>query len=365
MTDILYGAPLSLYSGKARAYMDWKGVDYQEKLSRPEVYRDVIIPAVGRPVIPVLQLADGQIIQDTTKIIDHYEAMSGGPSVYPETPVQRLLALLFESFGDEWLTIAAMHYRWNHNEEWVYSEFGKVAAPDATPEEQYALGKKSGQTFKGFCPILGINEATIPAIEASYEALLADLNVHFAVHDYLLGTRPSIGDYGLIGPLYAHLYRDPASGALMERLAPNAVKWVKRMVHVDAPLSGEFLPDDQIPETLLPLLRRMMAEHIPWLQNISNMLAQWATDNAGDNKSEELPRAIGFAPIAIEGAMGARAASVFSLWMHQRCHECYHALKGDDKAAANALLDKVDGAAFRDFALPVRLDFSDHMLKIV
>lgn len=360
MTDILYAAPLSLYSGKARAYMDWKNVDYREELSRPEVYRDVIIPNVGRPVIPVLQLADGTVVQDTTKIIDHYETALGGPSVYPDTPVQHMVALLFESYGDEWLTIPAMHYRWHYNEDWAYSEFGKTALPDGTPEEQFAEGRKRGTAFKGFCPILGINEATIPAIEKSYEALLGELDVHFESHDYLLGSRPGIGDYGLIGPLYAHLYRDPASGDIMKKLAPHVAQWVERMVEVQAPLSGEFLPDDAVPETLLPVLRRMMAEHMPWLQQIAAMLQGWAQENAG----EELPRAVGFAPFTIEGIAGARAATLFSLWMHQRPLDAYKALEGDAKARADALLARVDGDAFWRFSLPLRLDFMDHKLAL-
>ena len=130
-------------------------------------------------------------------IIDHFEASEDGPPVYPETPRQHLASLLLEVFGDEWLVIPAMHYRWNYNEEWVYGEFGKVALPDASAADQYEAGKARGAAFKGFVPALGINEATIPAIEASYEALLVDLNAHFLRHPFLFGTRPSIGDFGL------------------------------------------------------------------------------------------------------------------------------------------------------------------------
>ena len=32
-------------------------------------------------------------------------------------------------------------------------------------------------------------------------------------------SRPSIGDFGLVGPLYAHQYRDPASGDLITKAA--------------------------------------------------------------------------------------------------------------------------------------------------
>lgn len=359
MTDILYGAPASLFSGKARAYLDWKQIDYNEQPPTPAVMKELIIPNVGYPVIPVIQQADGTILQDTTVIIDHYEAQTGGPSVYPETPKQKLAALLFELFGDEWLVIPAMHYRWNFNEEWIYTEFGRHSLPDGTPEEHYAQGKQIGQQFKGFVPMLGINEQTIPAIEKSYEALLADLDAHFAAHDYLFGTRPSIGDFGLIGPLYAHLYRDPESGKLMKRLAPHVARWVERMMDPPHPLGGDFLPDDAIPETLLPVLQRLLGEHIPHLQAVAHLYADWANDNPG----ADVPRAVGTAPYEIEGVAGARMASTFSLWMLQRPLDYYRSLSGDDHAEADALLAQIGGDPFATFDLPKRLQFENHRIS--
>lgn len=358
MTHILYGAPASLFSGKARAYLDWKQIDYEERPPSPRVMQDVIIPHVGYPVIPVVEKADGTILQDTTVIIDHFEAEAGGPSVYPDTPAQRLAALLFELFGDEWLVIPAMHYRWNYNEDWIYGEFGRSALPDASAEEQVARGKQTGERFKGFVPMLGINDETIPAIEKSYEALLADLDAHFADHDYLFGTRPSIGDYGLIGPLYAHLYRDPESGKIMKRLAPKVAAWVERMIDPPAPLSGEFLGDDTIPATLIPVLQRMMAEQIPHLQAAAQLYADWAQANPG----ADVPRAVGMAPYEIEGVAGQRFASTFSLWMLQRPLDFYHGLQDADKAAADTLLDAVDGDGFRTFDLASRVRFENHRI---
>lgn len=360
MPHTLYAAPLSLYSGKARAYLDWKGIDYTEVLSTPDIYAKVIIPNVGRPVIPVMQTDDGAILQDTTLIIDHFEAAHKGPSVYPETPRQRLAALLLECFGDEWLVIPAMHYRWNYNEEWVYGEFGKTALPHGTPDEQYAIGKERGSTFRGFVPMLGINEATIPAVEASYEALLADLDAHFAVHPFLFGTRPSIADLGLIGPLYAHLYRDPASGEIMERLAPRVAEWVRRMVDVKEPISGEFLEGDQVPETLMPVLARMMGEQVPYLATVAAMLGGWLTANP----ETEIPRAVGMASFTIEGVSGQRIAVPFSLWMLQRGLDYFASLEGAEREACEDMLRAAGGDALIDFAMPARLKFENHVLSV-
>lgn len=361
MPHTLYGAPLSLFSGKARAYLDWKGVDYEERLSTPEVYREIILPHVGRPVIPVVQTAEGQLLQDTSCIIDHFEASEPGPSVYPATPRQRLAALLLECYGDEWLVIPAMHYRWHYNEDFAYAEFGKTSAPDAPAEEQYRLGKERAAPFRGSLPILGISDATVPAIEASYEALLADLDAHFATHPFLLGTRPSIGDYGLIGPLYAHLWRDPASGAIMERLAPRVAQWVRRMVEVEAPQSGSFLPDDEVPATLLPVLRRMMTEQMPYLQQVARMLGEWTRANEGDAP----PRGLGMADFTIEGVTSQRMAFPFSLWMLQRALDHLASLSGEERSACEELLHEAGGEALLAFDLPVRLTFDNHRLGII
>jgi glutathione S-transferase len=358
MTHILYGSAASLFSGKARAYLDWKQIPYSEQGPTAAIMQEKIIPAVGYPVIPVIEKDDGTLIPDTTVIIDHFEAGAEGASVYPNGPAQRLAALLLELYGDEWLVIPAMHYRWNYNEEWIYGEFGRSWMPDGTAEEQYAVGKENGQRFKGFVPMLGISDATIPAIERSYEALLADLDRHFADQDYLFGSRPSIGDFGLIGPLYAHLYRDPESGKLMKRLAPNVARWVERMIEPPAPLAGEFLEDDAIPETLLPVLRRMMAEQMPHLQAVAKMYADWANANLG----ADVPRALGMARYCIEGIDGERFASTFSLWMLQRPLDFYRSLHGSDSQSVEALLEQIDGEALRNFELPSRVAFKNHRI---
>ena len=334
----LYGSELSLYSGKARSYLRKQGIAFEEVKSTIGIYKKVIIPKTGVRFIPVVKTTDDQYLQDTTVIIDHLEAISEAPSVYPSSSKQKLIALMLEVFGDEWLLIPAMHYRWNfpeQNSKFIYAEFGSVIAPKGPKFLQRFLGKKLGAKFRGFVPGLGITESSIPAIEKSYEALLADLNTHFAQHSFLLGERPCIADFGFIGPLYAHLYRDPAPGALMRRIAPNVAKWVERMIS-DEQFTGELVADDQIPETLLPVLKRMADEQQPVLAETQKYLDEWQESHVDE---VEVPRMLGEHKVTIEGVSVDRKVLPHSLWMWQRPVDFYQSI--NDKSVFDELLSSI------------------------
>ncbi|MEJ2530265.1 MAG: glutathione S-transferase [Halioglobus sp.] len=336
---ILYGGELSLYTGKVRAYLRYKGLNWEERVATREVYRDIILPNVGAPIIPVLETADGRYVQDTTEIIDFLEARHPAASVYPDTPLQKLVALLLECYGDEWLVIPAMHYRWSvldQQYDFIMSEFGKLSAPEASLAEQVALGEKISAPFRGSITALGVTPETIPGIERAYRELLAQLDAHFARHDFLLGSRPGIGDYGFMGPLYAHLGRDPVPKALMQETAPNVYAWVERMNHPQ-PRSGQFLANDEIPETLLPVLAGLAREYLPDVVDVIDHNARWLEAHPGGS----LPRALGMHPFTTGGASGQRYIHSYAQWMFQRPLDHYQALAGEARRSADALLRKI------------------------
>ncbi|MEE4301522.1 MAG: glutathione S-transferase family protein [Pseudomonadales bacterium] len=373
----LYGGEISYYTGKARAYLRFKGIPFDEVHATRDIYREIILPRVGWPVIPVVVTPEDETLQDTTDIIDTLEVRFPGRSVYPAGPRQRLAALLLEVYGDEWLKIPAMHYRWNHNTDWIIEQFGLLSKPDASPEEAREIGAKTCRPFRGSLPPLGVNETTMPAIEASYEALLGELDAHFAQHSYLFGDRPSIGDFGLIGPLYAHQFRDPASGELMHRLAPHVVAWVERMMegkmrgaerrHGDrrgtedrraeerdqedrregerrGSEGGDFLPDDAIPETLMPVLRRMVDEQFPVLDATLRAFDAWADEHP----EEPVPRGLGMHAFTLgrgtpQEVTSERACFTFDLWMFQRPRDFFAGLTGAHRDACEALMREIGG----------------------
>jgi glutathione S-transferase len=358
---ILFGSEFSLYSGKTRSYLRYKRIPFDEVLSSLSVYKNTIVPHTGVRFIPVVKTPDGEYLQDTSHIIDTLEPAFPERSVMPDSPCQHLASLLLELYGDEWLLLPAMHYRWNHdNFPFIFDEFGRTLFPRWPAFLRRILGKRVGSRFRGFLPFLGITDVSRDAIEYWYEKdFLPALNRHFEDHDFLFGGRPSIGDFGLIGPLYAHLYRDPYPGALMRRIAPQVAAWVERMTQ-PGDNHGEWLANDEIADTLTPIFKRMFAEHWPVLTSTATQLGVWAQENEGSG----IPRRIGKHQFAINGVVETRALLPHSIWKMQRPLDYYNSLSGEDKQRTDDFLRRVDGLVAMQYQPSVRVTRINNKLNL-
>ena len=255
-----------------------------------------------------------------------------------------------DRYGDEWLIIPAMHYRWSvleQQRDFIFGEFGRMSAPDATLEEQLAIGERTSARFRDSITGLGITGQTVAGIEQAYLEFLDQLDAHFSQYDFLLGSRPSIGDFGFMGPLYAHLGRDPVPKALMQARAPNVYAWVQRMNN-PVPLAGAFLADDEVPVTLLPILRTMCRDQLPDVLDVIRHNAAWLEQNPGGN----IPRYLGMHPFRTGDARGERVVHSYAQWMFQRPWAHYHSLRGGERAAADDLLNAVGGYAALNSQIP-------------
>ena len=338
MSYTLYGTQDSYYTGKVRAYLRYKNIPFTEIPVDDTITKEILIPRTGSHFIPVVITSDDLAISDSTDIINVLEQRFPESPVLPSSPRQCLVAHLFELYGDEWFLLPAMHYRWHHNFDYTVKRWGREMAPELSEAEQWAIAKPQVEHFSGLCVPLGITETTIPAIEAWYEEFLGLFDTHLQQHDYLLGSRPCIGDYGLMGSLYAHLYQDPASGELMKRIAPNVAAWVERMNDPQV-LGGEFLADDEIPVTLLPMLKHLFAEQFPVIADTVGQLADWLDLNPG----EPIPRMLGSHKFKVHGVEGERAILTYVQWMWQHPLFFYQGLDGEDKAVVDDLLNEVGG----------------------
>ena len=137
---ILYGMQASLYTGKARAFMRRNRIGVTERGAGHPDYAGKILPVIGRFIIPVIETPAGDIVQDGTDILDYLaeQGLSHEP-LYPEDPVTRAAAHLFELFGNEGLLRPAMHYRWDFDEDNL--DFIKFSFQDAFPSHFDAAGR--------------------------------------------------------------------------------------------------------------------------------------------------------------------------------------------------------------------------------
>ena len=281
---VLYGAPHSLYTAKARAYLRKQGVPYRELTPTHSSFVERILPQIRRGIIPVLETPSGEVIQDSIDIIDHFERLGSRCSAYPLGPRQRVLALWVEYYGSLSLLRHAMHYRWSFlDQQAVFLTDAFVAGSGVEAAD------KIMQRMQSYLPALGVTPETIPLIEGSFERLLDILEVHFREHPYLFGGQPSIGDYGLIGPLFAHLGRDPVPAGIMKNRAPRVFRWVERMNVGDPDMpefdghAPAFLADDEIPATLAPLWQHMAAEIFPELTDKLAFLDRWVAQRCPED----------------------------------------------------------------------------------
>ncbi|HCS27162.1 MAG TPA: glutathione S-transferase [Spongiibacteraceae bacterium] len=281
----LFGMHCSLYTAKARSYLRKQGIPFEEHSVSSKEYQAAILPTVQRMIMPVIKTAQGDIVQDSADIIRHCEAHATVkyPAV-PESAVLAAISHLFELFGGEGLLRPAMHYRWNFDElnlNYLRSEF-RCLAPAGTSEADWPqlFDFASGRMRKA-AKSFGVSDESGPVIESAYDEFLQLFEAHLATFPYLLGGRPTLGDYALMGPLYAHLYRDPKPGLLMRQKAPRVARWVERMNtaeenRVDYETASDTLvPDNDLPDTLLALMRFVAVDFLPEMLAHINFANQW------------------------------------------------------------------------------------------
>lgn len=322
---VYHGADVSYFSGKARPALSHKGLHFREVTPRI----GEIVKHTGVSFIPVLVTPEGEWWQDTSEILDRLEERHPDPPLFPTTPVQRVTAYLVELYGDEIGVLPAMHYRWSFPES--------IAQARADFSANSGNREASGQfadRMAGSLPMLGVNEATVPEIEAHTRELLDSLCAHFEEHDFLLGDAMSLADCGLMGPFYGHLYRDFVPGKLLRETAFRVCVWIERMNRPPLDSSG-WLADDALAPTLGPVLRAM-ADGVPVLVDAAREIDSWASANA---KLGETPgRVVGLHDTTLRGASFKTGTRPYTLWMLQRALDAYRSLAATDRAKVGAAL---------------------------
>lgn len=335
-----YGWMVSPYSAKTRSFLRYARVPFDdiEPTAVDLFFR--IRRAVGVVIMPTVELPDGTFVKDSSEIVDRFERLAPGASITPRSPRQRLTSALLELFGDEWLVIPALYYRWTRPASTAFAldAFGRSAAPRLPAPVRERIAQAFGARMRGYLPVLGVRDAASAAgVERTTREVIAALDRCLADQPYVLGGRPCLGDFALYGPLFAHLYRDPGSTELFDG-APNVRAWIARM---HAPHAvGDFLADDAIPPPLEDVLRIAFADQWPYLARLVDAIDAYC---AAHPDAKRVPRALGTTEVTIGGATTTRKLVTFAQWKLQRVVDAYAGLDDGARAQADAWLRTLGG----------------------
>lgn len=259
----IYGSELSPYSVKVRSYARFKGLDHQW-LGRAGENGVEYARLAKVPLIPLVQLPDGEAIQDSTPIMERIDRLAPQPSSHPDDPALAFLSLVLEEIGDEWGNKWMFHYRWKRDldQRVSASRIALSVKPELDEAGQTALADQVRARMVSRVWFVGSNDNNTPLIEASFHAALDQLNAHLATREYLFGARPAFADFGVWGQLY-EMWTDPTGAALIEARAPHALRWIQRMLWPE--VQGEFESWATLEATLSPILHDWGGElFMPW-----------------------------------------------------------------------------------------------------
>ena len=359
---ILWGASWSLYTAKVRPYLIKKGIEYVELNPCHPRYEDNILPHIGHFTVPVLEMPNGDIIADSYEIMEYLDTVYPDLPILPEDKTLAGLAELIHSYGSEGLTKPAMYFRWNTTFENRVSKRAEFARTIRSPE----IAEEFSVSMRNYLPILGItlDHATDVVIEESTDKLYDILNTHFQEYPYILGGVPSLADYGMMGALYGHHSRDVSSSNRMKVSAPSLFRWTETMLRppiVDPQVwhvPQEFFSVDDLPDTLIALLKLIADDYVPEIKATMDKYHQWLEADERDAgavvDAEGLKRnhqVLGMMEHIQGGVTIKRIALLDCVSHHLRFQALVDGMSDSEKNTLSGVLNRIGAPDFVDLHL--------------
>jgi len=257
----IYGAEMSPYSVKLRAFCRYKNIPHKwlNRGDHEEAYKRL----AKLPIIPLMHFPDGTVMQDSTPIMDRLETSFPEVPSQPKDPTLHFLSILLEEYGDEWLNKIMFHFRWFREIDQMTSAYILARAFSASAKPD-AIDNAAGmiqQHMSSRGNFVGSSDETAPLIEQYFFDLMALLEPHLETRPYLLGGKPVAGDFGTSAQVY-EMSLDPTLGGYLRAQYPNTLAWCLRMQ--DPTDRGELEAWQSLELTLKPLLKNIGTYFLPW-----------------------------------------------------------------------------------------------------
>lgn len=261
----LYGSRISYYTGKMEGYLRYKEIPHEFVVLNPSLIR-MLKEKTGAGQMPAVELPDGRFMTDTTPMIAWFEDQYPQPPVIPHNPELRFFSHLLEDYAEEWLWRPAMHYRWSylpdrmHLSRKIVDEIMRdVPTPGALKRAAIRRRQHGSYVRRD-----GVDATTWDHVESIYLNTLDRLEVVFRERPFLLGERPTLGDFGFFASMFRHFSQDPTASDIMRLRAPGVFAWQARLWNARASTTGDELVAT-LPEDLNPILDDLGAAYLPYL----------------------------------------------------------------------------------------------------
>jgi glutathione S-transferase len=261
----LIGSELSFFTRKLEAQLRFQQIPWHW-LYKTQERAAALEARAGTHFIPLLQTPDKWLLHDTIALGPLLNDRFHERPVIPATPLQRSCCFLLEDAFNHWLGRVCVHSRWCYpeNVEWVGPRFGansvldrsiEVAFSEQELEQLAGIGPMMFESFgKNVCEYNGVGPEHAEAVQADFQKLLQSLQQHFSTHSFLLGERPCLADFALAGAAKAHFVTDPTPLSWLGEHRDMLLAYTGRLFGAEPQATGQWLPDDQVPETLSAVL---------------------------------------------------------------------------------------------------------------
>ncbi len=320
-----YVMDISYFSGKFEAYLRYKGIAYNRvDVNHPQLFD--IYKQTGTMKVPAVKLDDGRWLKDSTPMIRWFEQQHPQSPVIPSDPVLRFIANLIEDYADEWLWRPAMWWRWvpadsrfTLGHRIAREVLAGLPGPVWAKAAFFAWRQRRTWLWAD-----GMTKKNQNQIRDMYPQQLAALQAIFERQPYLLGSHPSIADFGYFASMFRHFGNDPDPARLMRQTAPAVYEWLARLWNA----RGSALPSP--PVFTLPegagwayILKDICSVYLPYLHQ--NALAFRARKKVFDFESGGL------------SLPGTRTTD-YRVWCRQDLQRLFNALNPNRAATRVRLL---------------------------
>lgn len=261
----LYGLRISYYTGKMEGYLRYKEIPHDFLVLNP-TRMQMLKNKTGAAQMPAVELPDGRFMTDTTPMIAWFETQHPEPAVIPHDPVLRFFSHLLEDYAEEWLWRPAMHYRWSYKPDRLHLSRKIVdelmhSVPTPGFIKRAAIRRRQlGEYVKKD----GVDANTWDHVESIYLNTLDRLEAIFRDRPYLLGERPTLGDFGFFASMFRHFSQDPTASDIMRLRAPGVFAWQARLWNARASTTSNELVST-LPDDLNPILQDVGDAYLPYL----------------------------------------------------------------------------------------------------